>query len=72
MYLIITNDLNAPHNQAQNDAKTRRDKVLSVEAEKVELLHGHSGDWQRIYYAILDTGNANVCTISVRTGTSKK
>ena len=55
-------------NQAQKDAKTRREKVLSVDAEKVELVHGRSGEWQRVYYALLDTGNANRCTISTRTG----
>lgn len=49
----------------QSELGNRRKKVLSVSGEVVHVQH-ESGDWKRIYYAILDTGNSNVCTLSKR------
>jgi hypothetical protein len=51
---------------AHEEASRRRERVLSVHSEKVEIMT-KDGIWRRIRGALLDTGNANICTISTNT-----
>mmetsp|Transcript_43197 Transcript_43197/g.63368 ORF Transcript_43197/g.63368 Transcript_43197/m.63368 type:complete len:426 (-) Transcript_43197:1512-2789(-) len=48
----------------EKEQKQLGEKTLSVRAEPVEAFNSQTKSWLRIYYAVLDTGNANVCTIS--------
>lgn len=50
--------------KAQAELARRRNRILSVSNEMVEVQHSYTNEWIRIDNALLDTGNANVCTIS--------